>query len=166
MPISDHINWGSPAHLSVILYGGEIKYEVKEEYDFVYANGRTAKKLRKAVKSYPLPRLVEPLKGSKNTHGFSTDEGTLKRLKASGKAKCIISLLLRKRELDKKVGTYYHGIPKLAKEMQWEDNLIHGQLNHCRAATGRLASSKPNQQNLDYEVRECIITRFPLQQCH
>jgi DNA polymerase I-like protein with 3'-5' exonuclease and polymerase domains len=154
--------WSSPEQLSAVLYGGVIKEEFKEEYDYQYKDGRTTKKLRKAIREYPLPRLVEPLKGSKNAKGFATDEGTLKRLKPSGKAKQIISLLLRKRELDKKVGTYYHGIPKLATEYEWEDDLLHGQLNHCRAATGRLSSTKPNQQNLEYGVRECIVTRFPL----
>lgn len=154
--------FSSPAQLSALLYGGVIHEETKEPYTFYYKDGRTAEKVRKMVKEHTLPRLVEPLKGTKNANGFSTDEGTLKRLKANGKAKQIIELLLRKRELDKKVGTYYHGIPKLARERQWENNLIHGQLNHCTAATGRLASQKPNQQNLDYSVRECIVTRFPL----
>jgi DNA polymerase I-like protein with 3'-5' exonuclease and polymerase domains len=154
----------SPADLSALLYGGTIKEEYKEEYDYVYKDGRTARKLRKAVREHVLPQLVEPLKGSKGKKEgqYSTDEGTLKRLKATGKAQQIISLLLRKRELDKKVGTYYHGLPKLAAEKEWEEGLLHGQLNHCRAASGRLSSSHPNQQNLEYGVRECIITRFSL----
>lgn len=156
------VNFGSPAQLSAVLYGGSIEEAIKEEYDYIYKDGRIARKFRNAVREYVLPRLVEPLKGSKNANGFSTDEGTLKRLRASGQAKQIISLLLRKRELDKKVGTYYHGFPKLAKEKEWEDSILHGQLNHCRAASGRLSSNKPNQQNLEYGVRECIVTRFPI----
>jgi DNA polymerase I-like protein with 3'-5' exonuclease and polymerase domains len=156
--------FSSPADLSALLYGGLIKEVYKEQYEFRYKDGRTAIKSRPCVREHVLPRLVEPLKGSKTKKEgqFSTDEGTLKRLKASGQAQQIISLLLRKRELDKKVGTYYHGIPKLAAEKEWEDGVLHGQLNHCRAASGRLSSNNPNQQNLDYGVRECVVTRFPL----
>ena len=154
--------WSSPADISAVLYGGIIKEHYKESYEFKYKDGHTAIKTRPAVREYKLPRLVDPLKGSENKKGYSTDEGTLKRLRPSGQAKQIISLLLRKRELDKKVGTYYHGFPKLAKEKEWEDGILHGQLNHCRAASGRLSSNKPNQQNLEYGVRECIVTRFPL----
>lgn len=160
------VDFGSPAQLSAVLYGGTIEEEYKEEYDFTYKDGRVTRKVRNAVREFQLPRLVEPLKNSKGKNKekdqWSTDEGTLKKLKATGKAQQIISLLLRKRELDKKVGTYYHGIPKLSREMEWEEGILHGQLNHCRAATGRLASSKPNQQNLEYGVRECIISRFNL----
>jgi DNA polymerase I-like protein with 3'-5' exonuclease and polymerase domains len=154
--------WSSPSQLSAVLYGGTIKEEYKEEYEYTYKDGHVAKKLRNAVRELHFPQLVKPLPNTKNNNGYSTDEGTLKKLKSSGKAKQIISLLLRKRELDKAVGTYYHGLPKLIQEKGWEGNLIHGQLSHCRAATGRLSSKEPNQQNLDYGVRECIITRFPL----
>jgi DNA polymerase I-like protein with 3'-5' exonuclease and polymerase domains len=156
------INWGSPQQLSAVLYGGTINEEVKEPFTFVYKDGRTREKLRTVIKTHNLPQLVAPLKGTKNTNGYSTDEGVLKKLRATGQAKTVISLLLRKRELDKKVGTYYHGIPKLIGEKQWEENVIHGQLNHCRASSGRLASMKPNLQNIEYGVRECITTRFPL----
>lgn len=156
------VDWNSPANLSAVLYGGIIKQPYREEYEFRYRDGRVAVKSRNSVRQVAFPRIVQPLKGSENTHGWSTDEGTLKRLKPSGTAKQVISHLLRKRELDKKVSTYYHGLPKLIGEMQWENETLHGQLNHCRAATGRLASSKPNQQNLDYKVRECIVSRFPM----
>lgn len=158
------VDWASSQQVSAALYGGIIKEEYKEEYEFIYKDGRKARKLRNAVREHSLPRLVEPLRGSqgKKEGIFATDEGTLKRLKATGKAEQIISLLLRKRELDKKVGTYYHGFPNLYREKEWEDGILHGQLNHCRAASGRLSSNKPNQQNLEYGVRECIITRFPL----
>lgn len=159
-----HINWGSPAHLSSLLYGGEVPYTEIQSYTFTYANPKRppANKTRKAKKLLLLPRLVEPLKGSENDNGFSTEEGILQRLKATGKARDIIDLLLTRRGLGKLVSTYLHGLPKLAKEMNWENDIIHGQLHHCVAQTGRLASSKPNQQNLDYRVRDCIISRFPL----
>lgn len=156
------VDWNSPANLSAVLYGGTVKQPYKESYEFKYRDGRVATKFRNSVRQVAFPRIVQPLKGTENTHGYSTDEGTLKKLKPSGTAKQIIGLLLKKRELDKKVSTYYHGLPKLIGEMKWENETLHGQLNHCRAATGRLSSTKPNQQNLDYKVRECIVSRFPM----
>jgi DNA polymerase I-like protein with 3'-5' exonuclease and polymerase domains len=158
------VNWGSPAHLSALLYGGDITWEERVPYEFVYKNPKKppVTKFKTVEKSITLPRLVEPLKGSENSNGFSTEEGVLKRLKPTGLAVDIISRLLEIRGLNKLVGTYYHGIPKLAKEMNWENNIIHGQLHHCVTQTGRLSSSKPNQQNIDYGVRQCLITRFPL----
>lgn len=158
------VNWGSPSHLSAVLYGGEISYIEKEPFLFTYKDPRRPpiNKMRKVETVLKLPRLVEPLKGSENTNGFSTDEGILKRLKATGKAKDVIELLLESRGLNKLVGTYYHGIPKLATEMCWESGIVHGQLHHCVTQTGRLSSSKPNQQNIDYGVRSCLVSRFPL----
>lgn len=154
----------SPATLSAVLYGGQVTYEQKEPYLFTYKDPKRSpiNKTRKVEKVLVFERLVEPLKGSENANGFSTDEGILKRLRATGKARQIIDLLLDIRGSNKLVSTYFHGIPKLAKEFNWENDVIHGQLNHCVTQTGRLASAKPNQQNLDYRVRECLITRFPL----
>lgn len=158
------LNPGSPKHLSAILYGGAIEYVESETYTFTYKNPKRLpiEKKRNVTKTILRERLVEPLRGSDNSNGFSTEEGILKRLKAGGLAAQIIEILLEIRGLDKLVGTYYHGIPKLAKEKNWQGNIIHGQLHHCVTGTGRLSSSKPNQQNLDYEVRTCIQTRFPL----
>jgi DNA polymerase I-like protein with 3'-5' exonuclease and polymerase domains len=84
----------------------------------------------------------------------------LNLLHASGEVRDIINTILERNKLAKLQGTYYEGIPKLYSEMQWENQTIHGQLNHCVAGTGRLASSKPNQQNLDERVQVCIETRF------
>lgn len=161
---SPHISPTSPRHVSAVLYGGQISYDESEAYTFTYANPKrpAVTKYRKVQKQLTLPRLVQPLRGSETDTGFSTEEGTLKRLHATGDARKIIDLLLDMRGLNKLVGTYYHGIPKLAREMNWENNIIHGQLHHCVTQTGRLSSSRPNQQNIDYGVRSCLITRFPL----
>jgi DNA polymerase-1 len=157
-------NSGSPRHVSALLFGGTIEWDEKEPFEFIYKNPKKPPitKFRTVTRNAVFPRLVEPLNGSANTNGFSTEEGILKRLKATGKANEVISVLLDIRGLDKLVGTYYHGIPKLALEMNWQNNILHGQLHHCVTGTGRLSSSKPNQQNLDYEVRTCLVTRFPL----
>lgn len=160
------IKWTSPEHLSAVLYGGKIKYEERRPFTFTYAdkNRGTATKYRKETLFIDLPRLVEPLHGSslKKEGYFSTDEGILRRLKARGTAADIIQINLDIRGINKLVGTYYHGIPKLVREMNWQDGKIHGQLHHCVTQTGRLSSSGPNQQNLEYGVRQCLVTRFPL----
>lgn len=156
--------WGSPRHMSALLYGGECSAEVRESFTFAYKDPKrpSIEKSKKVKKVHTFPRLVEPLNGSKNSNGYSTEEGILKRLRPVGLAREIIGGLLDIRGLNKLIGTYYHGIPKLAVEMNWENNIIHGQLHHCVTGTGRLSSSKPNQQNIDYGVRSCLITRFPL----
>lgn len=159
------VNFESPKHVSAILYGGEISYDEREPYEFHYAHNRKppVTKYRKLRKSLSFPRLVEPLNGTANNNGFSTEEGILLRLKATGLAKDIIDTLLEIRGWNKLVDTYYHGIPKLALEMGWESDVIHGQLHHCVTATGRLSSSKPNQQNLEHGVRECLVTRYAVE---
>lgn len=156
------INWGASEQLSAVLYGGILKAKVRERYQKTLKSGKAIEKERWGVKEVVFPRLVKPFDNTKlKKEGFwSTDEGVLKSLSASGVAKQIINLCLERAKIKKKVTTYFHGIPKLYKKMDWEGNILHGQLHHCVAATGRLSSSKPNQQNLDAEVRKCIITRF------
>lgn len=164
------INWNSSEQLSRVLYGGPLTWEVKESYIFTYAklnkdgSPRTAEKLRNVERCVELPRLVNPLKGTehKKKEGvFKVDEATLLSLKPQNPvAKKIIILVLHRKKLEKKVGTYFQGIPDTIQERGWEDDYIHGQFNHARAETGRLSSSSPNLQNMDGEVRECLITRF------
>jgi DNA polymerase I-like protein with 3'-5' exonuclease and polymerase domains len=162
------LNFGSHENLSALLYGGPVSYSIRETYEKTLKSGLVKTKEHWVEKIQVFPRLVEPLKGTslkkkdendKDLY-FKTDEGTLKKLKAFGKAKQCIEIVLERAKIAKKVGTYFHGIPKLYEEMHWGDGTIHGQLIHCRAATGRLASNSPNQQNFDEEVRKCIITRF------
>jgi DNA polymerase-1 len=101
----------------------------------------------------PLPK-SELLKEGK----FATDEATLRKLKGPA-AKKYVSVLLKYAELEKLIGTYYEGIPKLNKEMHWPKGMIHGQFNQVVAKTGRLSSSKPNLQNFAGDVEDIFITR-------
>jgi len=157
-------NWNSGDWVSCILYGGTCQLDITEEFDFEYKDGRIVTKTRKAKIPITFPRLVEPIKNTKlKKDGFwEVNEGVLKRLKATGTAKKIIELLLERNKLDKLVGTYFYGWPNIYEEMDWTSNIIHGQLNHAVARTGRLSSSNPNQQNTDPELRRCIKTRFPV----
>lgn len=156
------LNWASPAHVSLALYGGKITVIEKTPIMKTYKNGKVKPSHSKVERPYSFPRLVEPLPntGLSKEGQFSTDEKTLASLKCSGIAKQIVEKLLTLRKLEKKIGTYYRGIPKTYEKMNWENSIIHGQLNHCVARTGRLSSSKPNLQNIEEGVRTCLISRF------
>jgi DNA polymerase I-like protein with 3'-5' exonuclease and polymerase domains len=158
------VNFGSGDQLSAILYGGTIVQEHKEEYLFQYKDPKKAPviKTRKVEREYPMPRLVEPLPRTelKKEGLYATNESTLKSLKAKGKGKAIIDLVLRRAKLEKLNSSYYIGIPKLMDEMDWPEGEIHHTLNQCTAVTGRLSSERPNGQNMGPEVKKLLISRY------
>ena len=88
---------------------------------------------------------------------YKTNVDTLKKLKGN---KDLLDLLLRRGSLIKLSGTYYQGLPKLIDEMNWNKNIIHGQLNQCVTKTGRLSSSKPNLQNFVGDIKSLFTTRY------
>jgi DNA polymerase I-like protein with 3'-5' exonuclease and polymerase domains len=160
----DFLNWASPEQVSAILYGGDISYKTQETYTFIYKDGKKGpvEKTHWVEHTQTFPRIVEPLDNTKcKKEGvYSTDDGTLKKIKSFGLAKQVTGLLLERRAIEKKIGTYYLGIPKKYEEMKWQDSLIHTSLNHTVAVTGRLSSSGPNVQNLEEQIRQCFQTRF------
>jgi DNA polymerase I-like protein with 3'-5' exonuclease and polymerase domains len=162
---SSVLNFDSHEQLSAVLYGGEAKYKERGIVTKRLKSGKEVSRETTLHKSIVFPRLVEPLKGTKlkklTGDYWKTDEKTLRSLKAFAKAKEIIEIFLERAKWQKKIGTYFHGIPLLYSEMNWSGEILHGQLIHCRAKTTRLSSKNPNQQNLDEEVRKCIVTRFP-----
>lgn len=160
---SNILNFDSHEHVSAILYGGEAKYKERDIVTKKLKSGKEVSRETTLHKALLFPRLVEPLKGTKlKKEGyFKTDEKTLRSLKVFSKAKEIINILLERAKWQKKIGTYFHGIPQLYSEMNWSNEILHGQLIHCRAKTTRLSSKNPNQQNLDEDVRKCIVSRFP-----
>lgn len=161
------LNWNSGDQVSAVLYGGSISVHGKELKPFVYKDGRETHKLRNVVKTITFPQLVAPLKGTelkkktKDGHTlYQTGAPVLSRLKARGRVKEIVDLLIELSDLEKMNGTYYKGIPALIAELDWPDNEIHGQLNQCVAITGRLSSSKPNLQNNPPEVDLLFRSRY------
>lgn len=156
------INFGSPDQLSVFLYGGVITTISKEPVGLYMSGLKKGEIHYKNVETeHQLPRLIEPLPRSElaKIGYYSTDEGTLRKLKGKA-AKKYIPLFLKRAKLKKLIGTYYEGIPKLAKQMNWEPEYVHGQFNQVVAATGRLSSSRPNMQNFSGEMEDVFITRF------
>jgi len=149
-------------HVSAALYGGVLKYPDKETYTFTYKDGRTKEKTRNIIVEKQMPRLIFPLKGSEVAKGgyYAVNEPTLRSLRATGSTKKFITLILKRSELEKRRGTYLHGLPDLIDTMGWESNVIHGQLNQCVTVTGRLSSSRPNLQNFDKSISDLFITRY------
>jgi DNA polymerase-1 len=123
---------------------------------------------------YSFERLVEPLdktetkksqtridKGEQTEHTqWKVSEPVLRSLKAKGKAKEIISIILEYSKIDKLRGTYLEGYTKLIDEMDWEKDMLHTSFNQCVAVTGRLSSSKPNMQNADKITKKFMESRY------
>jgi len=157
-------NKGNPFdQLSCFLYGGTIREEYKEHVGFFKSGDKVGQpKYQNKEKEHILPQLVVPLKNSELAKkGFySTDEGTLRKLKGNKKIKEIIASLLKLSELEKLNGTYYKGIPKINEEMHWPAGKLHGQFHQCVAQTGRLSSSKPNLQNMAESCLSIFMSRY------
>jgi DNA polymerase-1 len=159
------INFNSTHQLSAFLYGGTIR-EVVKVLDGFYKGGARAgqPKLKNKEIEHVFPRLFIPVKGSElATEGlYGTNEGVLKKLKALDKKNnYIVAQLLKLAKLEKLNGTYYKGLPKLNEEMHWPKGKLHGTLNQTLAVSGRLSSSKPNQQNFASELQDIFVSQYP-----
>lgn len=160
----EEFNTESGDHLSCLLYGGDIVVARKELIG-VYKTGdkKGMDKYGRKDYTYTLPRLVSPLpKTELKKQGYwQTGEDVLKSLKTRDKAaKRVITVILELAKLEKIVGTYYLGLPKLREKMNWQKGYLHGNLNQCVARTGRLSSTKPNLQNISGDMKNVFITRF------
>lgn len=156
-------NFNSKDHLSCLLYGGRITIPRKEVIgEFKTGERKGQPKEGWVDYHYDMPRLIEPLKGSelKKDGYYSTDEQTLRSLRATGVSKGVIQLILKRSGLEKRRGTYYSGLPELRENQGWSKGTLHGQLNQCVARTGRLSSSKPNLQNFDGEIKILFYSRY------
>lgn len=157
------INLSSPNHISCMLFGGEITHKEHLPIGIFKTGNKVGHTRYKVVEHiYKLQRLIEPLKGSELAKEgyYSTNEDTLANLRATGRVKEVIDLLLERRGLEKLRSTYYEGIPNLMQEHHWNDSLVHGSLNQCVTVTGRLSATKPNQQNMTKEVKDFCISRY------
>lgn len=88
---------------------------------------------------------LTPVKKTKT--GPSTDADSLRKL---ANAHPIVAELLRYRELEKLRSTYADALPPLVES----DGRIHGTLNQCSTATGRISSERPNLQNIPIRTDE------------
>ena len=160
----EEFNTESGDHLSCVIYGGTITIPRKEIIG-TYKTGDKAGTDKYGWKdyTYTLPRLFNPLPKSelKKPGYFATGEDILRQLKSRDKfAKRVIEIILQLAKLEKIVGTYYNGLPKLRETMNWTPNYLHGNLNQVTARTGRLSSTKPNLQNLAGDCKKIFETRY------
>ena len=159
-------NFNSNDHVSVLLYGGTIKFVSSTPYKYICKSGKQQGqeviRLRHEKTYVDFPRLVEPIERSELAKPgyWSTDESKLRQLNVKGRSKEVVQLLLKRSEIERLVSTYYRGFPKKILEMNWATDEIHSQLNQCVVVTGRLSSSNPNQQNLTPEVNELIKSKY------
>jgi DNA polymerase-1 len=157
------INWNSRDDISCVLYGGDIGYKVKVPIGIFKSGLRIGEVKTKIIEQhYTLPRRVEPIKGSelKKEGFYSTDAETLASLKPDKEGRFIVSKLLERAKIKKLQSTYLTGFPKIIEELEWENNIIHSNLNQCSVVTGRLSSTKPNQQNLPKEAKRYCVSRY------
>ena len=157
-------NSESGDHISALLYGGTITIPCKELIG-VYKTGdrKGEDKYGWKDKHYSLPRLFNPLPRTelKKDGYWATGEDVLKQLRSRDKAsKRVVEVILTLAKLEKIVGTYYNGLPKLRETMNWKPNMLHGNLNQVTARTGRLSSTKPNLQNLAGEAKSIFCSRY------
>jgi len=156
-------NTESGDHLSALLYGGKITIPRKELIG-TYKTGERKGEDKYGWKetTYELPRLVNPIRGSelKKEGYYATGEDVLRSIKCRGEGKKVIEIILQLAKLEKIVGTYYKGLPKLRDKMNWTKNKLHGNINQVVAKTGRTSSTKPNLQNLSSEMKVLFTSRF------
>tara|TARA_R110000751_G_scaffold28794_1_gene74777 strand:+ start:1081 stop:2229 length:1149 start_codon:yes stop_codon:yes gene_type:complete len=157
-------NTASGDHLSSLLYGGRIIIPRKEVIGTYKTGARSGEdKYGWKDQTYDMPRLFNPLPRTslKKEGYYKTGAEILKQLKSRNKfdkrlLECILSLA----KLEKVVGTYYLGLPKLRETMNWEHSMLHGNLNQVTAVTGRLSSTKPNLQNIAGALKEVFTSRY------
>jgi DNA polymerase I-like protein with 3'-5' exonuclease and polymerase domains len=164
--IRPHFNTGSGTHLSALLYGGILSFRIGTPYQHTYKGGQkagqTETRYRWEDRVHEFPQRVDPPEDSdlKKEGIFSVDEETLLQIKNKKVVKELVGALLRRSELEKLSGTYYHGIPATCEKYDWKDGYVHGTFNQCRVVTGRLSSEKPNQQNFPDPLMKFIVSRF------
>lgn len=174
IPSGCSFNWDSGDQLSAFLYGGKITYEWAEGTPAVYQSGEKKGlpyiRNRWFSKEVVFQQIFKPLEESEisktkndptaRIRFYQTDDPTLKQLKCRSREQKSIITSLQKRAKTIKVIEMINSIKDRFIKYNWQDNLMHGQYNQTVAATGRLTSSNPNQQNFSVEVDELLISRY------
>lgn len=139
----------SKDHISLAVYGGtytvreDVVVEDEKGLPVLYKSGKNKgsvkthkQKVEYATEGFNLPPGTAP----KLKNGlYSTEELYLSRINHP-----FIKDVLRFRELDKDLSTYYNGYSKLV----FPDCKLHPQFNHSAVTTGRQSCSQPNLQNV------------------
>jgi DNA polymerase-1 len=158
------LNLNSNQHLSAVLFGGDIKYEV------YVANGLTkagTPKTKKVINVVTLPGLLQSdaFKDPTSKSGvYKVGEDVLERIKLGTNPKSlenyIATEVLALRKITKEYSTYYVGLQNLIHP----DGLLHPNIHQVGTDTGRTSQSEPNGQNIPSSdaslVKTCFVSRF------
>jgi DNA polymerase I-like protein with 3'-5' exonuclease and polymerase domains len=172
-PSGVSFNWDSGDQLSCLLYGGTVKYDYAISEEAVYKSGD--KKGLPYTRNHwhqhtvefprrfdPLPKTeVKKTKDDPNATAryYQVDDPTLRQLRRKSKdGKQLLAALADKAKYSKICETF-DSLFRAIERYGWQ-GYLHGQYNQNVARTGRLSSSKPNLQNTDATVDECLISRY------
>lgn len=160
-------NLNSPKHLSTLLYGGELVEESKEPVGHYKTGIKAGQKKYKTVHhTVKFPGVVnkskiEELKIEKTTHGYSTNDESLQKLRELKVP--YIEEVLSYRTVEKQLSTYFIKTQSLL----FPDWFIYHNINPTVTETGRYSSSEPNLQNVTSgsveepsEIKRCYISRY------
>lgn len=165
-PIPIDLNIRSPKQLSLILFGGELKYSVREEKlkddeVVVYKSGKKIGEIvyRLKQKTHTFVGLYSRLTTvpTEKPGIYATNDAVLKEMSGD-----IPTLVLKYRKANKLLTTYYwDGKDKgFVPAINPYTGCIHSSFSMIGTATGRLASGKPNVQNLHPKMLGIFRSRF------
>lgn len=158
-PVRKKINIGSTQHMSVLLFGGDIKYKEKVLVG-KYKNGNDKYKIQEFAFNDPLFNLSGAARKEwKLKKFYQTTDHVLETLKGDihhgSREHQFISLLQEYRRLEKERSSYYNNIPKLLV-----DGTVHQNINNTATHTGRLSQSDPNLQNVAKKGQSLVKSIF------
>ena len=156
-------NLNSNDDLSCLLYGGTIVEEQRIPVG-VFKSGARVGQPRYSVFKYEhvLPKRFEPARNSemKKAGYWSTAEDNLLKIKANKKDRQLLDNIIEIGKIEKLIGSYLIKMPKMIEDYHWPAGYLHGQYSHGITMTSRLASDKPNMQNMGPTMKKYIISRF------
>lgn len=162
-------NLDSNEHLSSLLYGGDVRYkgrvQLRDEAGELirFKSGANKGEIKSRIEecTFKLPGIglekTEELRNEKEDV-YKADREALKSVKDVP----IVKHILAYKKIQKLLTTYVSDQGHSVLALVNPDGCVHGALKHVATRTGRLASSSPNQQNIEKksDLKSLFISRF------